>query len=279
MSVCRMPGSLSDRHALKVRLRRAALNTVCEEARCPNIAECFAAQTATFLILGDVCTRRCRFCAISKASAPGEPDPAEPQNVAATVRDLKLSHAVITSVTRDDLPDGGAGMFASCIAEIRKLCPATTVEVLVPDFAGRLESLDLVCAAGPDVLNHNIETVERLYPLVRPGAKFARSISLLERAAARSSALTKSGLMVGLGERDDEVQETLKALAGAGCRVVTIGQYLRPKKDCLPVARRVGREQFEYYAGVADELGIEPVCGPLVRSSYRAGQVLDRLHA
>ncbi len=274
MSTCRMPGRLSDRHAVKVRLRKAALHTVCEEARCPNIAECFGADTATFLVLGNVCTRRCRFCAISKSSRPGELDPAEPARLAETVRDLKLTHAVITSVTRDDLLDCGAGVFLACIEEIHRLCPSTTIEVLVPDFQGRYELIDRICAANPDVLNHNIETVERLYQLVRPGAGFARSLSLLARAAAKSSALVKSGLMVGLGERDDEVIETLRALADSGCRVVTIGQYLRPNNECLPVARRVSREQFACFAEAAEALGIEPVCGTLVRSSYHASEVL-----
>ncbi len=276
MTACRMPGRLSDRHAVKVRLRRAALHTVCEEARCPNIAECFGADTATFLVLGNVCTRRCRFCAISKGSKPIAPDPAEPARLAATVRDLKLTHAVITSVTRDDLPDQGAGVFVACIEEIHRLCPSTTIEVLVPDFHGRCDLLSEVSAAQPDVLNHNIETVARLYPLVRPGAGFARSLSLLAYAAGKSHALVKSGLMVGLGERDDEVIETLRALADSGCRVVTIGQYLRPNGECLPVARRVSQEQFDSFAEAAEALGIEALSGPLVRSSYHASEVLAR---
>ena len=273
----RMPGRLSDRHNVKVRLRKAGLHTVCEEARCPNMAECFAADTATFLILGDVCTRGCRFCAIAKGQKPAPPDPDEPRRLAECVGQLGLSHAVVTSVTRDDLPDGGAAIFAECVRQIRQVCPETTVELLVPDFQGDRRSLKLVLDAGPEVLNHNVECVPRLYPQVRPQADFGRSLTVLRRAADSRGVVAKSGLMVGLGETDAEVVEVLSRLQAAGCRAVVIGQYLQPTRDSLPVSRRVTTGQFEEYNRAGEEMGLVMLCGPLVRSSYRAREVYSSL--
>ena len=273
----RMPGRLSDRHQVKVRLRKAGLHTVCEEARCPNMAECFGADTATFLILGEVCTRRCRFCAIAKDREPAPPDPDEPRRVAECVAQLGLSHAVVTSVTRDDLPDGGAASFAECVRRIRRLCPETTVELLVPDFSGDRRSLKLVLDSRPEVLNHNVECVPRLYPQVRPRADFGRSLTVLKQAADCRGVVSKSGLMVGLGETDGEVLEVLSRLKAAGCRALVIGQYLQPTRENLPVSRRVTGGQFAEYRRAGEELGLVILAGPLVRSSYRAREVYSSL--
>lgn len=273
----RMPGRLSDRHDVKVRLRRAGLHTVCEEARCPNIAECFAADTATFLILGDVCTRGCRFCAIAQDRAPAPPDPDEPRRVAECAGQLGLSHVVVTSVTRDDLPDGGAGLFAECVSQVRRVCPEVTAELLVPDFSGDAESLKQVLDAKPEVLNHNVECVPRLYPRVRPQANFERSLNVLSRAAARRGVVAKSGLMVGLGETDTEVVEVLSKLKDSGCRAVVIGQYLQPTRDHLPVSRRVAPRQFADYQQAGEDLGLVMLSGPMVRSSYRAREIYSGL--
>ncbi|MBW2699448.1 MAG: lipoyl synthase [Deltaproteobacteria bacterium] len=273
----KMPGRPSQRHEVKVRLRRAGLLTVCEEARCPNVCECFGAQTATFLIMGKVCTRSCRFCAIEKGQPPEAPDSDEARRLAEAVVELDLAHTVITSVTRDDLPDGGAAMFAACIREIKHRRPETTVEVLVPDFAGRKESLTTVLLEKPEVLNHNVETVARLVDQVRPGASLKRSLSLLRQAAETSDAVVKSGLMVGLGEEDSEVGELLGQLADAGCRVVTIGQYLQPSKTQCAVQRQVSESAFSSWRSLGHSLGLHVVAGPLVRSSYQAKEVLDAL--
>ena len=260
---------------LRVRglLRRAGLHTVCEEAACPNIGECFEAGTATFLILGDVCTRACRFCAI----ATGRPQPVdaeEPRRVAETVALLALRHAVITSVTRDDLPDGGAAVFAATIREVRRLSPSTAVEVLIPDLRGDWQALAAIVEASPDILNHNIETVPRLYRSVRPQAVYARSLELLRQAKSlRAAMLTKSGIMVGLGEEPSEVRQAMSDLRNASCDVITLGQYLRPSAKHLPVARFYPPEEFEALAADARALGFRHVeAGPLVRSSYRAAQ-------
>uniref|UniRef100_A0A7V3YK68 Lipoyl synthase n=1 Tax=Candidatus Caldatribacterium californiense TaxID=1454726 RepID=A0A7V3YK68_9BACT len=252
-------------------LRSLSLHTVCESARCPNLGECFRRGTATFLILGDTCTRSCRFCAVKKG-IPLPPDPEEPQRVAEAARTLNLYHVVVTSVTRDDLPDGGAEHFAKTIRAIRECLPQATVEVLVPDFQGSVEALEVVLAARPDVLNHNVETVPRLYPLVRPQADYARSLELLRRTKAHyPGILVKSGLMVGLGETQKEVEAVLWDLKEAGCDVVTIGQYLRPTAWHLPVAAYVPPEVFEHYREYALRLGFRGVAsGPFVRSSYRA---------
>lgn len=274
----RMPGRPSDRHRVKVLLRSAGLSTVCEEARCPNIAACFGWGTATFLILGDACTRGCRFCGIRKTKRPAPPDPDEPVRLARAVAELGLAHTVITSVTRDDLDDGGAGLFVACIREVRRLCPGTTVEVLIPDFKGDRRAIDTVLDAEPDVLNHNVETVPRLYPRVRPGADFARSIGILARAAQQEGTdrLVKSGVMLGVGERPDEVRAVLQHLRDAGCRAVTLGQYLRPDRRCLEVERTVPEEEYRGYREAGEALGMLVEAGPLVRSSYRAREMLAR---
>ncbi|EFL49560.1 lipoic acid synthetase [Solidesulfovibrio fructosivorans JJ]] len=247
------------------------LRTVCRGARCPNIFECFSRGTATFLILGGVCTRGCAFCNIT-AGRPDPVDPGEPARLAAAVAELKLTHAVVTSVTRDDLPDGGAAHFAATIAALRQACPDTTVEVLTPDFGGDPVALDIVLAARPDVFNHNVETVPRLYPTARAGADYARSLAVLARAAAAGASVVKSGLMVGLGETREELTAVFDDLARAGCRVVTVGQYLRPSRRNLPVARYVPPDEFDALAALGRDHGIaEMVCAPLVRSSYKAG--------
>ncbi len=254
-------------------LRRASLHTVCEEAACPNIGECFAAGTATFLILGDVCTRACRFCAIA-GGRPGPVDTEEPRRVAETVVLLGLRHAVVTSVTRDDLPDGGASIFASTIREIRRLSQGTAVEVLIPDLRGDWQALAVITAAGPDILNHNVETVPRLYRTVRPKAIYVRSLDLLRQAKTqRPDTLTKSGIMLGLGEEPDEVRQAMRDLRETGCDILTLGQYLQPSRRHLPVARFYTPGEFDALAkegGVMGFLHVES--GPLVRSSYRAAR-------
>ncbi len=251
------------------------VNTVCRSANCPNLGECFAAGTATFLIMGPACTRRCRFCSVRKAG-PAALDPAEPGRVAEAARRLGLEHVVVTSVTRDDLADGGAAHFAATVRALRGALPAATVELLVPDFCGQASALRVVMAAAPEVLNHNVETVPRLYSRIRPGADYRRSLELL--AAAKRMApggLTKSGLMVGLGERPEEVAVVLGDLAAAGVGAVTVGQYLAPTPEHHPVAEFVRPEQFEEYAREARALGIAVAsCGPWVRSSYRAARAL-----
>lgn len=250
-------------------LRMSELHTVCEEARCPNIGECFASGTATFLILGDICTRNCSFCAIT-SGRPAPPDPEEPERVARTVARLGLSYAVVTSVTRDDLPDGGASLFAETIHRIREDAPQCQVEVLIPDFGGSGAALDAIIAARPDVLNHNLETVARLYPTVRPQAAYGRSLELL-RQAKDGGLATKSGLMVGLGETEAELHQAMADLREAGCDLLTLGQYLRPSQAHLPVARFYAPEEFEALREMGMRLGFRWVeAGPLVRSSYRA---------
>jgi lipoic acid synthetase len=256
---------------IKVMLRSLRLHTVCEEARCPNMGECFASRTATFMILGNICTRNCRFCAVSKG-IPGSPDPKEPENISHAIHLLQLRHAVITSVTRDDLNDGGASQFVDVVRELRKNCPNTTIELLIPDLNGNWKALERIVREHPDVLNHNIETVPSLYANVRPGATYERSIGLLRRVKEiDSSIITKSGIMVGLGEREDEVKSVIKDLSDAGCRMLTIGQYLQPSHKHLPVVEYITPEQFEGYRIFALERGFSFVAsGPLVRSSYHA---------
>jgi len=259
-------------------LRSSGLHTVCEEARCPNIGECFQNGTATFLILGDVCTRACTFCAVT-SGRPNGVDPDEPLKVAQTASRLGLRHAVVTSVTRDDLLDGGASIFAATIRAIRRLSPATSVEVLIPDFQGSHDALATVMAARPDVLNHNTETVPRLYRLVRPKAVFERSLELLARAKEMDGeAITKSGLMVGLGEEQQELLAVMADLAAVGCQVLTIGQYLQPTPRHRPVARYYHPDEFAHLAREGRRLGFRQVeAGPLVRSSYHAErQIVNR---
>ncbi len=251
-------------------MRELDLHTVCEEAHCPNVGECWNRGTATFMILGDVCTRACGFCAV-KTGLPGlTPDPEEPRRVANAVARMGLRHAVITSVNRDDQRDGGAAIFAAVIREIRTCVPGCAVEVLIPDFKGDWAALQTVLTARPDILNHNTETVPRLYRTVRPGASFPRSLELLRRSK-EAGLLTKSGIMVGLGEERDEVFETIRAIRGAGTDVLTVGQYLRPSPDHLPLVRYYSPEEFDQIRDFGKGLGYAHVeSGPLVRSSYHA---------
>ena len=266
----------SDRMAK--RLQRFQLATVCQSADCPNQGQCFERGTATFMILGTRCTRRCRFCAVDKG-APHAPDDGEPERVARAVQQLGLRHAVVTSVTRDDLPDGGAGHFSATIQQIRRHCPGVSVEVLVPDFNGAIPALDTICAVRPDVFNHNLETVPRLYADVRPLADYRRSLGVLSYAAGKGLR-AKSGLMLGLGETETETQKTLLDLKYAGCRLLTLGQYLAPSKEHVPVARYVLPEEFEMWAEIARGMGFTAVAaGPLVRSSYRAEEMMHSRQA
>ncbi len=289
------------------------LNTVCESAKCPNRGECYSSGTATFLIMGDACTRRCRFCAVD-GREPYPLDPEEPERVAEAARRMGLSHAVVTCVTRDDIPDGGAAHFVATVEAMRAGSPRVTVEVLTSDFAGRMASVDAVTGAGPDVFGHNVETVPRLYADVRPGADYTRSLGVLARAKAgsskagsaesgravpgraksgraepgrvgsgriesgrdKSALFTKSGLMLGLGESAEEVVEVMCDLREAGCDMLTLGQYLRPSVEHMPVARFVKPTEFESFARKARELGFSAVAsGPFVRSSYRAAELAE----
>jgi len=256
---------------------RGRLHTVCQSARCPNIGECFGAGTATFLLMGDLCTRDCGFCAV-KPGRPEPLDPEEPQRVAEAVRELDLRYGVLTSVTRDDLPDGGAAHIAATIRAIKGLRPGTRVEVLVPDFHGDPAAIQTVLHARPEVFNHNVETVRRLQATVRPHAGYETSLSVLATAAHLAPDLpVKSGLMVGLGETDEEVTETLADLARAGVALVTIGQYLRPSSRHLPVDRYVPPDEFETYRQVGLALGLNHViAGPFVRSSYHAEEAASQ---
>jgi len=253
------------------------LHTVCRQARCPNIFECFGRGVAAFLILGDRCTRACRFCNVTPA-LPGPPDPGEPARLAEACAKLELKHVVITSVTRDDLPDGGAAQFATCIHAVRRKLPNATVEVLIPDFQGDQTALETVLAANPEVLNHNLETVPELYATVRPQAVYVRSLELLQRAKNCKGVRVKSGLMLGLGETREQLLRALKDLARVGCDIVTMGQYLRPSRRNLPVVRYVPPEEFDEITHLGHSLGIPVMhCGPLVRSSYDAGQILKEI--
>jgi lipoic acid synthetase len=262
--------------ATKEILTQYGLHTICQSAICPNQGECLASGTATFLILGDHCTRNCAFCAVSKG-VPSTPDPDEPEKIAQAVAALKLRHAVITSVTRDDLPDGGAGHFAATLHALRQSMPATTIEVLTPDFRGQEQAIDTVIAAMPNVYNHNIETVERLYDTVRPGAKYSRSLRLLEHVKEKAPGIyTKSGLMLGLGENANEVVTVLRDLRDVGCDIITIGQYLQPSPLHLPVQCFIPPEEFAAYKEAAVRLGFTHVeSGPFVRSSYHAHELWD----
>ena len=257
-------------------MRGLELHTVCEEAHCPNLGDCWARGTATFMILGDVCTRACGFCAVKTGLPSRPPDAAEARRVADAVARMGLRHAVITSVNRDDQADGGAGVFADCVREIRAAVPGCTVEVLIPDFKGSREALDVILAARPDILNHNTETVPRLYREVRPGARFERSLDVLRRSR-EAGLLTKSGIMVGLGEEWEEVEDTIRAIRGAGTDVLTVGQYLRPSPGHLPVRRYYAPAEFEAMGRFARGLGYRHVeSGPLVRSSYHAEEQVPR---
>jgi len=255
-------------------LKKGRLHTVCEEARCPNLWECFSMRTATFLILGDACTRNCRFCAV-RHGRPGATDFDEPVRVAEAAYRLGLHHVVVTSVTRDDLPDGGAGIFAETIRAVRDRIPGATVEVLIPDFQGDGKALKTVLEANPHVLNHNLETVKRLYGTVRPEAGYARSLTLLSRVGEMSPHIpAKSGLMLGLGETHEEVHAALENLQRAGCCMVTLGQYLQPSRKHLPVERFVPPEEFDMWKEKGLAMGFRAVAsGPFVRSSYRAAEL------
>lgn len=255
-------------------LEAQGLHTVCQEAKCPNQWECFSRQTATFLILGSRCTRNCGFCAVGHGPL-GPPDPEEPRRVAGMARDMALSYVVVTSVTRDDLPDGGADLFAATIHALRDAIPEVRVEVLIPDFQGHAAAIAAVVKAGPDVLNHNLETIPELYPRVRPEADYRRSLDLLQRVRDLAPhMMTKSGLMLGLGESEAEVRRTLEDLRAVDCRMVTLGQYLQPTPDHLPVQRYVPPEEFDHWRDVALQLGFqEAASGPLVRSSYQAREL------
>ena len=259
-------------------LRDRQLHTVCESALCPNLGECFAAGTATFLIMGDVCTRDCAFCGVA-VGRPGALDPSEPANVAEAVSRLGLGHAVVTSVTRDDLEDGGAEHFVATIRAIRARTPGVTIEVLVPDFAGDSKGLDAVLAEEPEVFNHNVETVPRLYPTVRPQAVYERSLSVLRRAASAERSVVKTGWMVGLGETEEEVSDLLRQVSEAGVDFVTVGQYLRPSPRHLPVAEYVRPEVFGHYVKWGEALGLHMYAAPFVRSSFQAGESFARLKA
>jgi len=257
-------------------LRSLSLHTVCEDANCPNRSECFKSKTATFLILGDVCTRGCRYCAVAKG-APFPLDPDEPQHVAEAAETLGLRHIVVTSVTRDDLPDGGADHFARTILALRGRLPQSTIEVLIPDFQGDQAALQCVIDAKPDIINHNVETVPALYPVVRPQANYRRSLELLRRVK-QTGLYSKTGFMVGLGETREDVLSLMDDLAEIGCDMLTIGQYLQPSKNHLPVAEFITPEQFDEYKELALAKGIRYVAsGPFVRSSYHAAEAMAHM--
>jgi len=268
----RLPSDPSFFHVAEI-LKEHRLHTICRSARCPNIGECWSLRTAAFLILGDTCTRACGFCAVAKGK-PSAPDEADPGHVAAVVRSLGLKYAVITSVTRDDLADGGASIFARTIRAVREESPRTKIEVLVPDFDGSMEALDVVLDAEPDVLNHNLETTESLYPRIgRPAGNYRRSLEVLA-AAKRRKALTKSGLMIGLGEKMEDVLQTFSDLRRAGCDLLTIGQYLQPSRANAPVEKYFSPGEFNDLRTIALDFGFaDVVAGPLVRSSFHADEL------
>jgi lipoic acid synthetase len=261
--------------SVKEILRDLALNTVCEEASCPNIGECFSVGTATFLIMGPACTRACPYCDIDFEKKPQALDPSEPLRLAEAVRRLKLNHVVITSVNRDDLPDGGASQFVRCIEETRKSSPQTTIEVLIPDLCGNWEALKIILSAKPEVLNHNTETIPRLYKKVRPQGNYDRSLELLQRTKEIAPwTYTKSGIMVGLGETDAEVRQVMQDLRGVDCDIITIGQYLQPSQKHLGVQEFMTPEQFEAWQQFGESIDfLQVVATPLTRSSYHAEEV------
>ena len=258
------------------RLREGNLHTVCQEANCPNIFECFSQHTATFLILGDRCTRGCTFCAVQKGPK-GPPDPDEPRRVAEAAAQMDLRYVVVTSVTRDDLSDGGARHYAQTIRALREVIAEVRIEVLIPDFQGDAAALELVLSAAPDVLNHNLETVPRLYSAVRPQADYLRSLELLDRSATIAPDIpTKSGLMLGLGESADEIEQALRDLRNARCRILTLGQYLQPSANHHPVERFVHPDEFNRWRKIGLDMGFDQVSsGPFVRSSYHAKDVFQ----
>ena len=258
------------------RLACRGLNTICTSGKCPNLKECWSAGTATFMILGNICTRSCRFCA-TQTGRPLPPDPGEALRVADAVKEMKLTHCVLTSVDRDDLPDGGASIWANVIETVRRVNPATTIEVLIPDFKGNREHLSEVIAARPDILGHNLETVRRLTPSVRSSASYERSLELIRRAAD-AGMVTKSGIMAGLGEAGDEIVAVMDDLRAVGCHIFTMGQYLRPSLEHLPVHDYMHPDTFAHYKALALQKGFRAVeCGPLVRSSYHAEDALKKI--
>lgn len=258
-------------------LRDLALNTVCEEASCPNIGECFKAGTATFLIMGPACTRACPYCDIDFEKKPQPLDPTEPTRLAEAVRRMQLNHVVITSVNRDDLADGGASQFVQCITAVRSVSPNTTIEVLIPDLCGNWDALEIILKAAPEVLNHNTETIPRLYRRVRPQGNYQRSMELLKRTHQISpSTYTKSGIMVGLGETDAEVRQVMQDLRAVNCDILTIGQYLQPSQKHLQISDFITPEKFADWKAYGEELGfLQIVSSPLTRSSYHAEQVRE----
>lgn len=260
-------------------ISKGRLHTVCQEAKCPNQFECFSNRTATFLILGSQCTRNCGFCNVEHGQC-APPDPDEPVRVAQAAKRMELKYVVVTSVTRDDLFDGGAGIFAETIKELRNHIPEVMIEVLIPDFQGKFDALKTVLDAQPDVLNHNIETVPRLYKTVRPQAVYERSLELLHRVSQYSPGIPgKSGIMLGLGEKDNEIRQTLDDLFNSGCKFLTMGQYLQPSKAHLPVSRYVPPEEFEAWKKTALKVGFkQAACGPFVRSSYHAKDLYINAH-
>jgi len=261
-----------DVHSIKKSLRTCSLKTVCEEARCPNLCECFERGTATFMIMGDLCTRNCAFCAV-RSGTPKPPDPDEPHNLAKLVQKLSLKHVVITSVTRDDLGDGGASHFAQSVQKVREFNPKVTIEVLIPDFNLSEKAIKILCDSKPDILNHNLETVERLTPIYRDGkASYDGSLKVLSIASTLLEGMViKSGLMVGLGESKEELEKCLRDIYATGCNAITIGQYLRPTRSNPEVTRYVTPEEFREYEKIAYDMGFKHVfSGPYVRSSYMA---------
>ena len=267
--------NLAELHDVKSLLRQNSLHSVCESLACPNRTECFSRGTATFMILGDICTRMCGFCNVTTGRPYAAPSPEEPRAVAAAARRLNLRHVVVTSVTRDDLPDGGARHFAATIHELRAALPASAIEVLTSDFHGNLQAVEIVVAARPDYYNHNVETVPSLYDYVRPGSRFERSLAVLAHARRVDPGIkTKSGLMLGLGEKKAEVIDVMKRLRGTGCEILTIGQYLQPKKEKLDVVEYIHPAVFDEYRQIGESLGFSAVfSGPFVRSSYMADLV------
>lgn len=255
-------------------LKHNCLNTVCENARCPNKNECYTKNTATFLIMGNNCTRNCRYCNIS-CNRPKPLDPQEPKHIAKAVKDLGLKYAVITSVTRDDLTDGGAQHFANCIYEIRKISPDVKIEILTPDFKNKKEALDIIINAHPDVFNHNIETVRAVFKIARPQGNYDTSLDVLKYIKQNSDIQTKSGMMIGLGETFAQIKETIEDLYSVGCDILTIGQYIQPSKEHLPVAKYYSLEEYEELKKLAASIGIKNYqIGPLVRSSYNAASLV-----
>lgn len=256
-------------------LKANCLNTVCENARCPNKNECYTKHTATFLIMGGVCTRNCKYCNIS-CQKPEPLDVDEPKHIAKAVNDLGLKYAVITSVTRDDLPDGGAEHFAKCIEEIRKISPDTKIEILTPDFKGNIESLNTIIKAHPDVFNHNIEAVRGIFKTVRPQGNYDVSLSVLKYIKENSDIKTKSGLIIGLGENFEQIKETFEDLYNVGCDILTVGQYIQPSKEHYPVGKYYKPEEYEELKKLATSVGIKhSQIGPLVRSSYNAASLME----